>query len=152
MSLKLCLILMVITSCNENFYGKNRELPPPQEEEQIAPAPVFFKTRLNDLLLIEGIECIGTETTEPYGNGSQCLARQYLIYIDNINVCTNGQCTHFEVIPIVGELEDIGARTSGVSIFRINAISPVTEIQTTILNTVHVSSDLNGNGTVFSND
>jgi hypothetical protein len=153
-SYKFLCIFLVVTSCGEeNFTGGNRVLTPPQEEEQIAPAPKDFKTRISNILLIEGHICQGIETTETGGHGFKCLAGQYLVFIDNVNTCdSNGLCTNFEVIPIIGELEDIGARTSGVSIFTINARSPVTEDQATILRSINVSSDLNGNGTVFSND
>ena len=153
MLFKLLFILIVSISCNENFSGGNRVKEPPQEEEQIAPAPEDFMTRLNSTLLIKGIICQGTETTEAGGHGSNCLARQYLIFIDDVNTCnSDGQCTNFEVIPIVGDLQNIDARTSGVSIFSIIPIGPASNTQEDILNSVNVSSDLNGNGTVFLND
>lgn len=146
------LFFNLIQSCGED-YGGYRRFTPPQQEEQIPPAPVDFKTRLNSILEIEGRQCIGTETTEVGGHGSKCLAGQYLIFIDDINTCdSNGRCTVFEVIPIVGELLDISARTPGISIFSINPLSSVTEAQSNILRSINVSTDINGNGTVFSND
>lgn len=146
------ILLNLIPACGED-YGGYRRFTPSQQEEQFPQAPIEFKTRLSNTLEIEGRQCIGTETTEVGGHGSKCLAGQYLIYIDNINSCDiSGQCTDFEIIPIVAELVDINARTPGASIFSIDPLSPVTVTQNTILQSINVRSDLNRNGTVFSND
>nr|MBA2403606.1 hypothetical protein [Bdellovibrionales bacterium] len=87
MRIVLLMALVVLTSCGEDFYGKNRALTPPQQEQQIAPAPEEFRTRLNNNLLVEGARCRGNETTEPGGHGSLCSAGQYLIFIDTVNTC-----------------------------------------------------------------
>jgi hypothetical protein len=144
------IFLILISSCNENFSGGSRVEAPPEEEEQIAPKPQEFRTRLNSTLLIEGIVCRGDETTEPYGNGSLCSATQYLVYIDNINICDEfGRCTDYVVIPIVAALENIDAGSTGFSTFIINPKSPVTSTQKNILDNVLLTSDINGNGTVI---
>jgi hypothetical protein len=145
------IFLISLCSCGEeNFSGGSRVMEPPQEEVQIAPPPEEFRTRLSNTLLIEGDRCRGDETTEPYGNGAICNAGQYLIYVDNVNTCNGaGQCSDFVVIPIVGELDNIDAETSGTSIFDIIPMSTVSNTVREILLGVAVETDLNGNGTVF---
>lgn len=74
------LFLILISSCYENFSGRSRVETPPQEEEQVAPFPREFRTRLNTTLLIEGNICREDETTQAYGHGSLCNASQYLVF------------------------------------------------------------------------
>ena len=144
------LFLILISSCHENFSGGSRVEPPPQEEEQVAPAPREFRTRLNNTLLIEGKICRGDETTEAYGHGSLCNAGQYLVYVDNVNICDEfGRCTDYVVIPIVAALENIDAGSMGFSTFIIAPKSPVTSTQKNILDNVLLNSDIYGNGTVL---
>lgn len=141
---------LLFTACNENFSGGSRNQPPPQEEVQIAPPPEDFITRLSTTLLIEGKKCRGDETTEAYGNGFHCDPGQYLIYIDNVNTCdSDGRCSDFVIIPIVGVLVNIHAGLEGSSIFDIIPKSLVSGTQSDILNGIGVSTDINGNGTVF---
>jgi len=144
-------VALIITSCGENFDDQNRRLlTPEQQEEQLGVAPEEFRTRLNNTLLIEGNICQGDETTEPNGHGSLCNAGKYLIFIDNVNTCDSlGRCTDSVVIPIIAELKDITIGRSTVKIFDINPLSPVSDLQGDILTSVGVSSDVNGNGTVF---
>jgi hypothetical protein len=144
------LMVFIFASCNENFTGGSRWETPPQQEEQFAPIPQEFTTRLSPTLLIEGQRCRGDETTETFGNGAECDAGQYLIYIDDVNVCDgSGRCTTDVVTPIIGELLNTNSSSTSVSIFDIEPKSLVTQDQLVILKGVAVASDVNGNGTVF---
>ncbi|MBA2403591.1 MAG: hypothetical protein H0V66_02380, partial [Bdellovibrionales bacterium] len=130
-----------------------RALTPPQQEQQIAPAPEEFRTRLNNNLLVEGVRCRGNETTEPGGHGSLCSAGQYLIFIDHVNTCdTAGRCSGLVVTPLIGELLDINAGTDGFTVFDIDPISPVSDFQRNVLESISIRADVNGNGTVFLDD
>ena len=143
-------MVLIFASCNENFTGGTRWENPPQQEEQFAPTPEEFTTRLSSTLLIEGHRCRGDERTESFGNGTACNAGQYLIEIDDVNVCdSDGQCTNDVVIPIIGELINTNTSTTSVAIFDIIPKSDITDIQITILKGVGVASDLNGNGSAF---
>lgn len=151
-----CLTFALLTSlgllagCGEDFSGGSRVLAPQQEEQSRAPFPQEFNTRLNSSLLISGTRCKGDETTELNGRGSLCEARNYLIYIDNVNICDSSAiCTEFVVIPIVASLEDIDARNPDSRVFFITSKSPTTGAQDNILENVAVESDMNGNGSVF---
>lgn len=148
---QILLMLFILTSCNENFTGGNRfDQPTQQEQQPVVVPPVQFITRLTNSLAIKGDRCRGDETTEPDGHGRICEAGEYLVYIDDVNICDDsGRCTDNVVTPIVAELDDIDARIPGVGIFDINPISLTTQDQREILETVSVKSDSNGNGTVF---
>lgn len=69
-----------------------------------------FSTRLSNTLLISGFPCRGGETTEtPNPDGSstfhQCRRGQWMITVDNENVCTpDGACTEIFVFPIISRL------------------------------------------------
>lgn len=147
-TLVLFLTLLSLASCGEDYSGGDRDEAPTQQEETFGIRPQSFSTRLSPTLLIAGVKCRGDETTEPNGNGVICQAEQYLISVDNVNICTNGICTNNVVTPIVGELIDTNARTPGFTVYEIDAKSPVTTIQENILKTVIVTSDFLGNSVV----
>ncbi len=150
MAFQICILLLLLTSCGDDFTGGSRIFKPTQEEQQIAPPPEAFRTRLSPSLLIQGTLCLGDETTEPGGHGLHCDPGQYLIIIDDVNTCdADGVCTVFIITPIIGELQNADARIPEESVFNIIPKSPVNDDQSKILSSVHVSSDLNGNGTVF---
>ena len=142
--------LGLLTGCGEDISGGSRVFTPQQEEQSRAPFPQEFSTRLNSSLQISGMRCKGDETTVPNGRGSLCEARNYLIYIDNVNFCDgSGICTDYIIIPIVAHLDDIDARNPDSRVFFITSKSPTTDAQDSILKAVAVESDLNGNGSVF---
>lgn len=142
--------LMLVTACGEDFSGGSRVFTPQQEEQPSIPFPVVFSTRLNNSLLVAGNRCRGDETTETGGHGSQCVAGNYLIYIDDVNICdSSGICTDFVVTPIVGSLEDTNARNPGEKVFFIIPESETSGAQKSILDSVALEVDINGNGTVF---
>jgi hypothetical protein len=141
--------VMLLTACGEDFSGGSRVFTPQQEEQPTIPSPVEFRTRLNNSLLIAGVRCKGDETTEPGGHGSQCVAGNYLVFIDDVNICNSGICTDFVVTPIVGSLEDINTRDPISKVFFIIPESEVSGAQKTILDNVALEVDINGNGAVF---
>jgi hypothetical protein len=141
--------VMLLTACGEDFSGGSRVFTPQQEEQPTIPSPVEFRTRLNNSLLIAGARCKGDETTEPGGHGSQCVAGNYLVFIDDVNVCNSGICTDFVVTPIVGSLEDTNTRDPISKVFFIIPKSEVSGAQKTILDNVALEVDINGNGAVF---
>jgi len=142
--------LVLQGGCGEDFSGGSRVIVPQQEELSRAPFPEVFRTRLNSSLLLSGDRCRGEETTEPNGHGSLCEAGNYLIYIDDINICdSSGSCTDFVVTPIIGRLEDTDARDQDTRFFFIIPKSLTTSTQKNILENVVIESDLNGNGFVF---
>lgn len=136
--------------CNENFSGGDRNEPATQAEETFGQIPQSFSTRLSSTLLVSGDKCRGDETTEPYGNGVICQAGQYLIFVDDVNICSNDICTNNVVIPIVGELNDTNAGTPGFSVYEIETKSRTTPTQDNILNSLLVRSDELGNAEVIS--
>lgn len=139
----------LLLGCAEDFSYGNRFDDPPQNQLAMAPAPESFSTRLRPNLAVNGVRCKGTETTETFGRGDRCLAGQYLVVIDNVNTCNLGVCTTFTALPVVAELEDIRANVDNFSLFMISPRSVVDAAQNTILESVIVKSDINGNGTVF---
>ncbi len=144
------LVLIFFVGCAEDFTGGSRFLDTSQAEESPdAPKPIFFNTRLNNSLLISGLKCRGDETTESYGNGANCLANEYLVTIDEVNICDeDGRCTESIVIPIVAQLINTNAGLDGYAIFNIEAISSASDRQLKVLSSVFIVSDINGNGVV----
>lgn len=142
-------ILLGFQGCAENRAGGNRDKPATQSEVAEGKLPELFSTRLNSTLLIAGDKCLGNETTGTFGNGQTCDAGQYLIYIDNVNICNGTICTNNVVTPIIAELIDIDARLEGAKVYEIEPKSVTTSEQENILETVLVNSDSLGNGTVF---
>lgn len=144
------ILLFMISGCNEDFSGGVRWVDQHQQQEQFAPTPDFFRTRLNNSLLVSGEICLGDETIMVENIAYPCEARQYLIKIDNVNSCdSDGNCSGFSVRPFIADLVKVSTETPGNSIFDINPASPTTNEQENILETIGVSSDLNGNGSVF---
>ena len=144
------LLILTIWSCGEDFSGGNRFEEPAQREDTEAPEPSTFSTRLNRNLAVEGKKCRGDETTEVFGRGSSCLAGQYLVTIDGINTCsTSGGCTNLVVIPIIAELENIGANIPNLSVFEVLPKGQASRAQTEVLRSIYLNSDVNGNARVF---
>jgi hypothetical protein len=142
-------ILLALQGCAENRAAGNRDKPATQSEVAEGKLPELFSTRLTSTLLIAGDKCLGDETTGTFGNGETCDAGQYLIYIDDVNICSGTICTNNTVTPIIAELNDMDARLEGQKVYEIEAKSVTTQEQEDILETVLVNSDSLGNGTVF---
>lgn len=148
----LVLSLSALVACggddDDNGNGLENEQFP--QEENVSS----FSTRINNNLLIAGSRCNGSETaTDSGGVVVTCEKDQWLITIDNVNVCTpDGACTEIGVIPFIAELD----RSDRVSIpdetfFEIDPISEVTPAQTDIADDYLVRFDLdNEEATVIS--
>lgn len=148
--MRLLLFLFIVTGCAEDFSGGTRWLDEVQEEEQIAPPPQTFNTRLTPTLLVSGEICQGDETILVDNIFYNCDPLQYLVKIDNVNTCdSSGRCTGFEIKPFIADLIKNSTETPGFSVFDIDQDSPTTGEQEDVLDTVGVKSDVNGNAFVF---
>jgi hypothetical protein len=142
--LALILSLTALVACggdddNDDDSLENEQLP---QEEEVSK----FSTRINNNLLIAGTRCEGSETTTDSGGATvTCEKNQWLITLDNINICTPaGACTEIGVIPFVAELD----RVDRVSIpeytfFEIDPLSNVTPSQASTIDDYLVRFDLN---------
>lgn len=130
---------LLLAGCGND--GDNNDLLLPQEEEAEE-----FSTRLSTRLLVSGERCRGGETAESNGEIYTCEQDQWLIRIDNVNVCdSQGRCTEIGVNPFIAELD----REDRVSIpeytyFEIDPQSPVNASQISVINDVLVRFNLNG--------
>ena len=103
--MRLLIFLFILSGCAEDFSGGVRWEDNIQEEEQVAPVPPAFRTRLSSSLLVSGEICQGDETILVENVFYECDARQYLVRIDNVNTCdSSGNCTGFEVKPFIADL------------------------------------------------
>lgn len=146
LTLSMFMCLGLFTSCG--YQETDTHYKPTPQEEQAQD----FSTRLSDKLLIAGTKCNGNETTEYGGQTYNCKLGEWLITIDNVNSCTpQGACTEVGIIPIVGELDlaDI-VSIPELSYFKIDAKTPVTSEQQTILNNVYVRFNTNGETKVIN--
>ena len=83
------ILVCFLSACggrSSGYGGDNDDSKDPQEEEE-APAPDTFSTRLRSNLLIAGEKCRGGETSENNGQVITCNSGQYLITIDNRTGC-----------------------------------------------------------------
>lgn len=143
-------LVLLATGCAEDFSGGTRVVDEVQAEEQIAPPPQGFETRLSSKLSVSGEICRGDETIIFENVTYNCEAKQYLVRIDNINTCQgDANCTNFAVPAIIADLVKASTETPNFSVFDIDPVSPVEEEQNTVLNVIGVKTDALGNGTVF---
>jgi hypothetical protein len=68
-----------------------------------------FQTRLTSRLAIAGHFCSGDEVTVGKDFGTymdvRCTNQEWMIYVDNINRCSQGKCTEIEVLPFTAKLK-----------------------------------------------
>lgn len=135
----LILSLLVFHSCGRD--DDNSSIP----EEEVALAR-NFSTRLDNDLLVEGNECKGGETTEFDMQTYTCEVGQWLMVLDNQNICTDdGVCTEIYVAPVIGVLESIDNPDDDYIYNVIQPVSPVSEKQQEVIRNVYVRYDFNGN-------
>ncbi len=143
-------LVLLAGGCAEDFSGGTRVLDEVQAEEQIAPAPQVFSTRLTNTLLVSGEICRGDETIVVDNVTYECEAKQYLIRIDNVNTCSSaGVCTNFAVSPIIADLVKASTETPNFSVFDIDADSPTESDEEEVIDVVSVKTDVLGNAFVF---
>lgn len=114
-------------------------------EEEVALAR-NFSTRLDNDLLVEGNECKGGETTEFDTRTYTCQVGQWLMVLDNQNICTDdGACTEIYVSPVIALLKSIDNPDDDYIYNVIQPVSPVSEKQLEVIRDVYVRYDFNGN-------
>ncbi|HXH31491.1 MAG TPA: hypothetical protein VNJ01_11805 [Bacteriovoracaceae bacterium] len=144
-NLLLGLGLITLISCgveSEDNSETTTPGPAPTPQQETVPD---FSTRLNNNFLVSGLKCNGGETTESNGTIFTCQRNQWLIKLDDINVCRDdGACTEADVIPFVAQLDqqDIIAAPE-YTFFEIKPVSPVTNQQAARADDVWVRFDLN---------
>lgn len=141
--LAMILSLVALVSCGNDDDDDddlvNVQLP---QEEEVGT----FSTRLNNNLLIAGTRCEGSETTtDSSGTEVNCAKDEWLITLDNVNVCTDdGLCTEVAVLPFVAELDRVDrVDVPDSTFFEIDPISAVTPAQENEIGKYLVRFDLN---------
>lgn len=143
-------LVFLCQGCAEDFSGGTRVFDEIQAEEQIAPPPQKFETRLSPTLLVSGVICRGDETIIFEDVTYECEARQYLVKIDDVNTCqSSGVCTNFAVPAFIADLVKARTETPGFSVFDIDPDSPTEGNQDNVIDVVGVKSDVLGNALVF---
>lgn len=151
----LIISLLLLAACGEDVGSNRFDRPAEVEEQNENPVdlPQEFRTRLDNNLLISGVRCVGGETTEDEQNQTfTCLRNQFLITLDDINICDAADCTEIIVDPIIAELqlvEEEDDRSEQFDFFHMNPISPASAEQIRILNEVEVRADNNGAQVAF---
>lgn len=129
----ICLINIFLSGCGGESYS-NHQLGEAREEDNNLPD---FSTRLTNTLLIAGDQCAGGEETVSQGQSFVCDATEWLITVDNINVCTPEGCTEVGVVPIIGILVPTSSQGDS-DFFDIDPSIPVDQNIRDLLETVTV--------------
>lgn len=133
--LPICLTFLLLAACGGDNDDDNGDNTPQLE------STMDFSTRLSPTLLISGTRCEGGETTIIEGRNYTCDLNEWLIFIDNVNTCTNDGsiCTEIGVEPIIAELDEVS-----VGLYDIDPETPVTPAQAQAISQVRIKVELNG--------
>lgn len=98
--------LFLLTSCGEDIDDK--PLGGIQAEEVEQPSSDQFFTRLTNTLSIQGRECLGNELVlVDEGKTVACEFNQWIVTVDQRNVCANGSCTQNFVFPFIATMNKV---------------------------------------------
>lgn len=118
--LSFLFLLVFLNACSERV-SSNHQLGEEREEDNSLPD---FSTRLNNTLLIAGEQCSGDESTVSQGQIFNCESTEWLITVDDINICSPEGCTEVEVVPVIGILVPTSSQ-GDTDFFDIEASIPV---------------------------
>lgn len=144
-TLTLCFLFLTI-SCGKSLH----ESKPPGQEREVADfndtdtwenAPMgrrqpttpwsnAFSTRVNPQLALSGVKCTGEESIEVNWQGApvfyRCHPGQWLIVIDEKNICDNSGCTQIMIQPFIANLRfEFVNSSQNVAFYHIRPISPL---------------------------
>lgn len=135
----ICLSLG-LTSCGSDDDDNHRVII----EEEVFEAR-NFSTRIDNNLLVAGTRCEGGETTEYDGETHECNEGEWLVILDQQNVCTDdGVCTEIYVYPVVANLQTSSGPDENFHYSIIEPISPVSESQQEVIDKVFIRTDFEG--------
>lgn len=110
--------------------NKPDTMPPVGHSSPLIPWSNVFSNRINPGLAISGVKCAGNEVIEIEWRGDpvfyKCQQNQWLVVIDEKNVCDANGCTEIMVAPFVAELRlEESSSNSSVAHYYIRPQSPI---------------------------
>lgn len=96
-----------------------------QAEEVEQPSTDQFFTRLTNTLSFRGFKCLGNELVlVDEGETVQCEFGQWVVTVDQTNVCANGSCTQDFVFPFMATMNKVDEE-NGFDYFEIKNVTEV---------------------------
>jgi hypothetical protein len=152
--------LMILTGCSEDIRDARDAFPLSQQQlEQIdrdreaeqnpdVPFDDSFSTQITNQLFVSGSKCVGNERLQVNSTENPatflCRRDQWLVTVDDVNVCDNpDSCDRTTpVSPFIANLrKQPGNFRSGVEVFLIVPVSPVTNAVKDVTDTYWVRFD-----------